>query len=456
MKKISLLLVLSLILSTTIKAQYNWKNVGSGTNLAVNALAADPVNNVVYLGGVFTQAGALPTVGIAKWDGANYSGLGQGILLGSGVYSLLVLPNGDLVAGGSFTNMDGILCKNIAKWNGAIWSPMGLGLDTINAAVVRALAVYKNEIYAGGIFNNSGGFPLSFIAKWNGTSWVPLGSGTNGIVSSLAVYNNELYVGGTFTNAGGIPVNNIAKWDSTVWSDVGGGVNYTGAISVSALEVYSGNLYAGGTFTSAGTTAVKHIAMWDGNNWFDVGGGASEYTGAISVSAFTKFNGNLIVGGTFDSLGVSPANFIGQWNGTNWSTLNQGMNNSVYALTTLVDTLYAGGLFTTADAITTPFVAQWVPTATTTTFLNDHALSGHRFTLYPNPANEFMQIHKPIDYNNGYHFTIYDYFGREVLRKHAAGNILLDTKNFAAGLYLYRITGVDGETLQEGKIILTE
>jgi len=54
-------------------------------------------------------------------------------------------------------------------------------------------------------------------------------------------------------------------------------------------------------------------------------------------------------GGEFTNAGGISLNYVAVWDGTNWSALGPGMNNSVYALALdSAHNLYAGGAFTTA------------------------------------------------------------------------------------------------------------
>ena len=86
-----------------------------------------------------------------------------------------------------------------------------------------------------------------------------------------------------------------------------------------------------------------------------------------TLSALAVSGGTLYAGGSFTAAGGNAANYIAQWNGTNWSAIGSGMNNSVSALAVCGGTLYAGGGFTAAGgnaAITSPngterLVSDW-------------------------------------------------------------------------------------------------
>src|SRR5262249_41806501 len=155
-----------------------------------------------------------------------------GIVYEAVVECLAVFDDGSgpaLYAGGHFTTAGGVLTNGIAKWDGAAWSALGDGLAISSHTSIgeaTALAVFDDgngsALYAGGLFDMAGGVPANFIAKWNGSDWSALGSGTNGAVYSLDVFDDAygpaLYAGGAFTTAGGTTANMIAKWVDATWS----------------------------------------------------------------------------------------------------------------------------------------------------------------------------------------------------------------------------------------------
>jgi hypothetical protein len=350
-------------------AQWNgsrWSPLGSGVSGSgqdgdgpiVLALAVS--GSTLYAGGDFTAAGGGQANFIAQWNGSSWSPLGYG--LGSsygrpayGYVTALAVSGSTLYAGGNFSSAGGSPADYIAQWNGTSWSPLGSGMNHL----VAALAVSGSTLYAGGQFTTAGGNAANYIAQWDGSSWSALGSGVKRGVAALAVSGSTLYAGGGFTTAGGNPANCIAQWDGSGWSALGSGM--TGLNSTAyALAVSGSTLYAGGGFTTAGGNPANCIAQWDGSGWSALGSGMSggneygPYVGALAVSG-----GMLYAGGNFTTAGGSPANYIAQWNGTNWSALGSGMNFYVDALAVSGSTLYAGGYLMSAGGNAANYIAQW-------------------------------------------------------------------------------------------------
>src|SRR5204863_7465284 len=106
------------------------------------------------------------------------------------------------------------------------------------------------------------------------------------------------------------------------WHALGSGVN--GTVSALAFDV-NGDLLVGGTFDSAGAATAHSIARWSGSMWAAMGQGIlAPYLGVHAILV-TKA-GEVIVGGDFDYLGDSVlANNIAHWNGTKWEAMADGI-----------------------------------------------------------------------------------------------------------------------------------
>jgi len=147
------------------------------------------------------------------------------------------------------------------------------------------------------------------------------------------------------------------------WIPVGTGIDSMctngSACGVIALAVYNAELYVAGYFTNVAGVQTNHIAKWNGTAWSDVGGGVDNTCNALCV-----YNGELYAGGQFTTAGGVPANQIAKWNGTVWSAVGTtGMNNKVDAFAVYNAELYAGGYFSTADGIPCSNIAKWNGTA---------------------------------------------------------------------------------------------
>jgi trimeric autotransporter adhesin len=330
-----------------------------------------------------------------QWDGAiGQPGMDDDLDPLVGVYALTVYDDGTgpaLYAGGRFTHAGGQEVNHIARWNPdtSEWLPLGSGVDgEMDFPRVDALTVFDGELIAGGVFTHAGAQPASYIAAWNGESWSPLGDGIGGIspsVLSLAVFDDgtgpALYVGGNFSHTGDQQeVNHIAKWDGSSWSPLGEQFHegFQGT-SVRALTVFDDGtgpaLYAGGRFLRQMLmfdTPLNAIAKWNPDTllWSPLGSGMDWIT-FPRVHALTVFDDGagtgpaLYAGGRFNTAGGVPANFIAEWDGNQWSPLDAGMNDKVFALTVFDDgsgdgpALYAGGMFSTAGGLPASRIAKW-------------------------------------------------------------------------------------------------
>jgi hypothetical protein len=362
-----------------------WTSLANGVDGSVTALIVS--GSDLFVGGTFTHAcgnatcssGNLTVNNIAQWNGtaSAWSALGSGV---NGNVTALAVSGSDLYVGGAFTLASGLTVNHIAQWNGtaSAWSALGSGVDN----PINALAVSGSDLFVGGAFIqtcgnaacNSGNLIVNHIAQWNGSDWSALGNGVNDNVNALAASGGTLYVGGVFIqacgnaacNSGNLTVNHIAQWNGSIWSALGNGVND----NVTALAASSSRLYAGGAFTQAcgnvacnsGNLTINHITQWNGSDWSTLGNGLDNAVLVLAVSGSSLYVGGFF-GRTCDNAacnsGSLAASHIAQWNGSIWSALGNGMNRFVKALAVSGNNLYVGGDFTSAGGLTVNHIAQW-------------------------------------------------------------------------------------------------
>jgi hypothetical protein len=358
-----------------------WSAVGDGLDGTVRALAEfdDGSGPALYAGG---------SSGIAKWDGTDWVPLGSGVY---GAVSALLAVNADspggpaLYVGGSFESAGGVVTNDIAKWDGATWSALSDGVSHS----VAAISGFDDdndgavEIIAGGLFEYADEITVNRIARWDPSSaqWSAFGDGLGGgdpHVGAVVVFDDgtgedaSLYVGGEFSAVGGITVSNIARWNDGVWSALGDGLGST----VHALAVYddgSGKgetLYAGGDFG---------IVRWDGAAWIPLDPWNNGDVYALTVFDDGQGEGPVLcVGGDFylHIGGIVEAFDIAAWDGEAWSTLGTGLDGNNVQVHTLISYtgsfgpskesgkrgspgLYVGGRFTTAGSVDASNIAKW-------------------------------------------------------------------------------------------------
>lgn len=155
------------------------------------------------------------------------------------------------------------------------------------------------------------------------------------------------------------------------WSEIGGGVSgqFPSAATVvnAIVEFDDGDglaMYVAGSFTSAGGVPANGIARWNGTSWSPLGQGVNDTVRAMAV--VNEVEGPMLyVGGLFTLAGGTQANRIAKWNPStkNWSPLGVGTSSFVYAIAGHDDgtgpAVYVGGQFLTAGGVTVNRIAKW-------------------------------------------------------------------------------------------------
>lgn len=138
---------------------------------------------------------------------------------------------------------------------------------------------------------------------------------------------------------------------------------------VMALTVFDDGggpaLYAGGGFSTAGDTTVNKIAKLQSDQWLPLGMGIGTANGQVWVMG--EFDDGtapaLFVGGDFTVAAGQEVNHIAKWDGTSWSSLESGLNDSVQAVVVFDagdgPALFVGGGFTMAGDIPSVRIAKW-------------------------------------------------------------------------------------------------
>ena len=372
----------------------SWAPIGTGLDSEVRALLVLPNGDLIATG-FFNAAGAVTTQKVARWNGTSWSGFGTQLLIGHGE-SLTTLPNGDLVVAGPIGLTNGLY--GVLRWNGTTWANVA-GLD-FGSSVQRAVTMPNGDLVVSGILSVGG--LISRLARWNGSGYVDLAPPLLGQTDALHVdATGTLWassrsnspsvarlVGSTWTlenqspgsahaltsdglgrlvvGAGLTVANNrdraVRRFDGVTWQTLGDAPTM---LIGATLRLANGDVVIGGTFTSIGGVAANNVARWNGSNWAPLGLGVDGPVTALGAAP----NGELLVGGNFANAGGAPANRIARFDGQVWSTLGAGLTANPSALA-----FDAGGAVMAATTLATLGLlrfdgTQWnsVPIAATTT-----------------------------------------------------------------------------------------
>lgn len=414
-------------------------------------------NNNLVVCGAFNEAGGVPVKNIAKWNGSVWSSIGNGFNYEP---QHVIVYRNELYAAGFFDTAIGFgETRHIARWDGTAWKPLGIGLD--DAAVT--MTVYNDELIVAGFFTAAGEVYSPKVAKWNGSEWSAMSVGMSGPVYTLCVYNGELYAGGSFTYASDVTCRGLAKWSGSSWKPVG-----TGAIggdkTVRTLKVFNGELYAGGSFIYMNNVTCYNIAKYNGTVWSSLGEGVKGYSCTSSQGYLTDlevFNNELYATGLFTKIGSIAANKIAKWNGSNWCSLEYGVDLYPRDMHVYDNSLVIAGDLQSASGRTYNNIVRYTPESLTGTGNNN--ITPQSFKLeqnYPNPFNPSTIIKYSVASNGSkIKIGVYDIQGRFVAelvnQSLNAGSyeVSFNGAGLSSGVYLYSMV-VDGKLLVTKKMLM--
>lgn len=174
---------------------------------------------------------------------------------------------------------------------------------------VYELMKFDGNLYAGG---------RNGVDFWNGNTWNPLPH-PYGVFAPLtmASYNDTLYIGGDVASWSDSR-SRVYKFDGIQWVQVGGEFDEAYWSATKVLLTYNGQLISGGRFETIGQDSIANIAAWNGTQWNSLGDGLNGI-----VTQLAEHNGKLFTSGNFTSSGADTTiRVIAQWDGASWSALD--------------------------------------------------------------------------------------------------------------------------------------
>ena len=298
--------------------------------------------------------------GVLDGSWANDFGLsGASGGIGVAVYDLEEGDAGEIYVGGLFRYMSGVQANNIARWDGAAWHPLAQGVPLLVESLEwdsQNATLYVGGRDVGGDF----GLPTpNTVKKWDGTTWSDLGflDGENPAVHVIKrLSDGRIAVGGRFDGINGSGTPALTIWDGMTWSAWGSGLGESDEV-FEIIEDDQGRPCIGGQFSPMFSQSVG-VACWDTTTQDWVGLIDGLPPGRVSVLEADGEDGALIAGGQFTYFNQATGELragLARWDGTQWTALDGvdgGDVNSVRALATDPQgNLIVGGRFGVVDPL---------------------------------------------------------------------------------------------------------
>jgi hypothetical protein len=119
---------------------------------------------------------------VARWNGADWAGLGEGLIYNAPVTIDPLLRLGsigaDLILAGRFDGVDNVATNNLARWDGTAWHALGSGTDGSTLAVLDT----GQGALIGGTFLHAGSNVSTFIGRWNAAPGIEVERFSAGLV----------------------------------------------------------------------------------------------------------------------------------------------------------------------------------------------------------------------------------------------------------------------------------
>lgn len=357
----------------------------TGTEIRAMAQQADKL----YIGGAFTRIGGIAANNVAVYDlvSQTFSALGAGLtesvadFYGSApigpICRAILVDGGDVYFTGAFKKAGGTTCNSIARWNGATWSALANGLGWLHVVNQDdggfSLAKYGSDIMVGGHFNIGvgGGYAdyldgdtIHGLAAWDGSAYSKISSaiGFSNAVFAQIVDGSILYFGGDMDQQ-------VQTWNGLTVGALMSSAEMTG--HVYALTIADDSLIAGGSISKFGTTDLFGVARYTDPGWESVGEGFDleiDITNRFVYGLAVYMSDIYAVGKFIKTKDDVETSLVAQWDGSSWITLNKGGytdSDTMYCAIPIGGDLIVGGSFNgvgnvVAGDVPSKALARWV------------------------------------------------------------------------------------------------
>lgn len=349
---ISIMVIMTPSRSADSNEYLNWKSVFPAKGPIGQVWTMDVSKGRVVVGGTITGADQIAANGIALWDGAKWTTLGNGLgVIGGGYPELrkVRFSEEDVFAIGTI-KLDGQF-YGAAQWNGAIWAFWKMDSNDYAFDILR----WEGHT----LFGTTKG-----VVEADGPVMKRFGSNLQGPVSQFGLKGSELWASGKFILGPDSTIHNFARWTGSAWS----GLPVPKSAPIRDFAWHGDDLFAIESYQSKQFQPDSQaIVKWSGTEWLSIptstainefqsmesdqkrlllsGWKRPEGTGFIERWDGKKFElevsfGNpfqwlfdlkldaqrVYLSGAFSGIGALRAEGIAVWEGGRWNALSNATN----------------------------------------------------------------------------------------------------------------------------------
>lgn len=381
---------------------------------------------------------------------------GTGFVYGT-IYSLLLLPDGKIIAGGDFTyNQNGNFYTKLIKINTDGSIDTSFTAPFINGGVLALGLQSDGKIMVGGNFIQINNVADKYLMRLNadGTRDYSFDKGTDFDTqgSSLGVHtiviqpDGKILIGGRFFIYRNEPHNYIMRLlpNGSVDSTFQTGDGFNSGLSKIMLQP-DGKIIATGSFTSYDSQSVFGITKLNSNGSLD-----TSFTNSFITNQINDFvlqpDGKIITGGyTYNFNGNNLNNFVRlNPDGSNDYYFNPNAyfsSKTIYSLS-LFDNgnILIGGNFETFNGVDS---SKLILLRGGESPLSNTSFQQQKIQLYPNPVENSITVVLPEN-STAISYTIFDITGKKVFQTNTT-NSSINVQYLEKGIYILKINSESGD-----------
>ncbi|MGV3632266.1 MAG: T9SS type A sorting domain-containing protein [Bacteroidota bacterium] len=438
-----LLIVFSLF--TTFCFSQEWEAVGGGVTSfgQIRDIWVDTLTDEIYVSGDFTSIGGVPSGGVAKWDGTEWTDLCPDCF-NHQIYSVLKFHD-KLHISGSFL-LPGPTVTHFAKLTDTGWESIA---DTDDGGRLQVLG---DSLYLLNTGDTVDGMYLPDIALYDGENILPPFQGNDFFddpffqeISQLIKYGGITILGGNFSVDS---LNEIVWYDNGYWRPLGVGI--PGDANIEQMIVYKDILYLGGNIHDEDGNPSDYLIAWNGREFFNP---FPDVQFTYNVRDFQIINDELYIVSLYNYVGDPTTYFFAKFDGENFCSFG-GSFPSINDLTSSPPKHIRelnGELYVVSSEVlfndTVNRLAHWLGEEMDTCIyspvssVKEQEMSADSFHLYPNPSSDVFEITWSSNYLNKQCFVLYDHSGKVVLEKETTNKLgqstlCLDISKLTPGVYI--------------------